>query len=404
MAKWIKTTFPGVRYREHDTRKHGVKKDQYFTIRYKLDGKGKEEGLGWASEDWTASRAYGHLLELKKNKKIGEGPQSLGEKREIEETRRIEAAAEKEQIEKDTLTFNQIFTKQYYPIAEQNKTKGAAEAENSLFKWIDPVIGKLPLKNISPLHLERIKKNMANEGRAPRTAQYALALIRQVFNYAKDNGLYSGACPVSKVKIPKFDNKRQRFLTHEEAEKLLTALKARSIDVYHMALLSLHCGLRAGEGFSLQWADVNIEAGMITLRDTKNGKTRHCQMTSAVKEMFTKRKPGNKDDLVFPSAKGTLIGKISKTFEIVVDELKFNEGVDDPRHKVVWHSLRHTYASWLVQSGVSLYVVQKMLGHSQISQTERYSHLHQDTITDAVKVFEAALKKEKPKAGKVINF
>jgi len=88
MAKWIKTNFPGVRYREHDTRKNGVKRDQYFTIRYKLAGKDREEGLGWASENWTAAKAYDRLKELKENKKAGEGPQTLAEKREIEDKRK----------------------------------------------------------------------------------------------------------------------------------------------------------------------------------------------------------------------------------------------------------------------------------------------------------------------------
>ena len=64
MAKWIKTNFPGVRYREHPTRKHGKRRDQYFTIRYKLAGKDREEGLGWASENWTAAKAYDRLKEL----------------------------------------------------------------------------------------------------------------------------------------------------------------------------------------------------------------------------------------------------------------------------------------------------------------------------------------------------
>ncbi len=71
MAKWIKTNFPGVRYREHPTRKNGVRRDQYFTIRYKLAGKDREEGLGWASENWTATKAYERLKELKENKKKG---------------------------------------------------------------------------------------------------------------------------------------------------------------------------------------------------------------------------------------------------------------------------------------------------------------------------------------------
>ena len=73
MAKWVKTNFPGVRYREHETRKHGVRRDQYFTIRYKLHGKDKEEGLGWTSEDWTAAKAYDRLKELKENQKVARG-------------------------------------------------------------------------------------------------------------------------------------------------------------------------------------------------------------------------------------------------------------------------------------------------------------------------------------------
>ena len=56
MAKWIKTNFPGVRYREHPTRKNGVRRDQYFTIRYKMAGKDREEGLGWASRELDSGK------------------------------------------------------------------------------------------------------------------------------------------------------------------------------------------------------------------------------------------------------------------------------------------------------------------------------------------------------------
>jgi integrase len=166
-----------------------------------------------------------------------------------------------------------------------------------------------------------------------------------------------------------------------------------------MALLSLHCGLRAGETFSLQWADVDLEKGILTLRDTKSGRTRHSVMTGTAKDMLMGRGPGRKDTLVFPTTKVTRIERISKTFNRVVEELGLNEGITDTRYKVVWHSLRHTYASWLVQSGVSLYTVQKMLGHSRINMTERYSHLHQENMQDAVNVLEqsiASAGKEKP--------
>ncbi len=54
-TKWNSTKYPGVRYREHKSRKHGIRPDQYFAIRYQKDGKRKEEGVGWASEGWTPS-------------------------------------------------------------------------------------------------------------------------------------------------------------------------------------------------------------------------------------------------------------------------------------------------------------------------------------------------------------
>ncbi len=270
--------------------------------------------------------------------------------------------------------------------------------------WIEPEIGRKSLKDIGYLDIQRIKKKMLDSGKSPRYIQYVLATLRQTWNSARRDGLVSGDCPTKSLKMQKFDNRRQRFLTHEEAEQLLAALKVRSTNLYHLALLSLNTGMRAGEAFALQWADVDIDKGIITLRDTKNGKTRHCIMTSTVKDMFMERGPGAKNELVFSSTKGGKIGKISKTFDRVVADLGLNNNIDDRRHRLVWHSLRHSFASFLVQEGISLYTVQKMLGHSQISQTERYSHLHQDTITDAVKVFEEAWQKGPQETAQVMNF
>lgn len=65
MAAVCKSTFPCVRYREHATRKHGIKPDRYFFIRYKLTGKDKEEGVGWASEGMTAANASELLAMVK---------------------------------------------------------------------------------------------------------------------------------------------------------------------------------------------------------------------------------------------------------------------------------------------------------------------------------------------------
>ena len=84
MSEWKKTKYPGVRFREHETRKHGISKDRYFVIRYQRDGKRHEEGTGWASEGWTAEKAGNELAELKKAYTLGNGsPTRLTEKREL---------------------------------------------------------------------------------------------------------------------------------------------------------------------------------------------------------------------------------------------------------------------------------------------------------------------------------
>ena len=66
--KKIRTRFPGVRVVEHPTRKHGVQWDKYFYIRYQIEGRRREEGLGWLTEKMTAEKAAGILAELKEAK------------------------------------------------------------------------------------------------------------------------------------------------------------------------------------------------------------------------------------------------------------------------------------------------------------------------------------------------
>ena len=72
--------------------------------------------------------------------------------------------------------------------------------------------------------------------------------------------------------------------------------------------------------------------------------------------------------------------------------LKIENGIYDRRQKVYFHTLRHTFASWLVQSGESLYTVKELLGHSTMAMTERYSHLASKNLKNAVMKLEDSLK------------
>ncbi|OPY76886.1 MAG: Tyrosine recombinase XerD [Syntrophorhabdus sp. PtaU1.Bin153] len=429
--RWIKTPHKGLRYYEHPTRKHGKKRDRYYAIRFKVGGKDYSYGIGWVSEgvpDEIRKEHHGIgfeeyclmlLRQYKGNLKTGTGPQSPKEKRLLEEERRTLEQTAKQEQEKDLLTFDNIFTEYYYPNTLQTKANRSAMREEQFYRlWLSPVIGGLTLKEIanSELHLQKIRRNMAEGKRAneqikpnkrtekerekqqpaaTRSINYCMAVLRQVFNYARRSGLFDGNNPVQGIKERKLDNKRFRFLTHEEADQLLEALRVRSLDVHDMCLLSLDCGLRAGEVFKLAWGDVDLGKGMMVLRDTKSGQTRFGYMTARVKDMFSRRVPGERNQLVFPGKDGKPAQRITNTFWDAISKLGFNQGVTDARQKVVFHTLRHTYASWLVQNGVNLYTVQKLLGHNTISQTERYSHLAPSTLQDAVKVLEKAMEQSK---------
>jgi site-specific recombinase XerD len=227
-----------------------------------------------------------------------------------------------------------------------------------------------------------------------------LAVIRQIFNHAHRNRVFSGDNPVKQVKIPKVDNKRLRFFTVEEADVLLIALKKESIETWEMALISLDTGLRASEIFRLNWIDTKTEQGLLVAKDSKGTKTRFAYMTARVKEMFLDKKIGSPNQFLYPAPAGGQRREVSRIFERIVSELALNEGITDRRDKAVFHTLRHTYASWLVQAGEDLYVVKERMGHSTMAMTERYAHLAPENSERTVKTLEnfrksSELKKEK---------
>jgi integrase len=114
-------------------------------------------------------------------------------------------------------------------------------------------------------------------------------------------------------------------------------------------------------------------------------------MTAQVKEIFENKTLGSASDKIFPPKSGTgdIKTDVSGAFGRTVKELGFNYGITDRRDRLCFHSLRHSYASWLVQSGDE---VKERLGHSSLSMTERYSHLSPDSAKATVLAIESITK------------
>ncbi|MGB3209482.1 MAG: tyrosine-type recombinase/integrase [Desulforhopalus sp.] len=356
---------------------------------YKWKKKTFSEALGWEGDFVkNEDEAYALFLELKQNRKDKTPPFTLKERNQLREDDLEQEQVEQEKKRIEQVTFVEIF-KSYLDYSKANKrSEKSWQREEQLCRLhILPVVKNTPIKTIAPFHLERVKKNMASSGLSPRSIRYALAVVRQVFNYAIRESLYTGPNPAAEGKVvrPQADNKKTRFLTRDEAKSLLNELGKRSVEVHDMALLSLYSGMRFGEVANLKWGDVDLFQGNIMLRNTKSGKNRAAFLTPDIRKMLAKRGPGAPDKLVFP-ARGTTNtphNRISRIFYDVVKKL-FNENVIDKTLWVNFHTCRHTFASWLVEEGTNIYLVKDLLGHSDLKLTERYAHIGENQLKDAV--------------------
>jgi integrase len=381
--KWHATQYPGVRYREHNKRKYRGQPDRYFVIRYKKNGKLVGESVGWSSHEMNAQKANKIRADKVQNIRKGEGYQSLAEKRQIEAARKREEEQKRQLKEKEEIRFGQVAT-EYLKWSEANK-KSYPEDKSRYEKHLK-FLDSVRLKDISPLMLEKLKRDLQKKNLSSATVHHVLTLIRAIFRKVVAWKLYQGSIPTTEVKFPKLNNKRSRFLSHKEAAVLLKELKRLSKNVYNQSLLALYCGLRFGEIANLTWADIDLKAGIIHIRDAKAG-DRHAFITQPVKEMFLglkKDKSKKQNGLIFPDKKGKKQKHISRTFYKTLLDLGFNKGISDNRQKVSFHTLRHTFASWLALQGTSPYEIKELMGHKSIEMTERYAHLMPNVKQKAV--------------------
>jgi integrase len=381
--KWVRVE-RGIRYREHPSRKHGIKPDRYYVLRYIVDGVKRQEALGWASEGVTLEKARIELGRLKEANRLGEGPRTLAERRELFKIKKDQEEIARMLKIRNSMTFAEFWDAHYWP-AQGHKADGSLVAENALFsKWIAPVLKDKVFSQICASDIERIKISMTRAKKATSSIKYAMAVISQVWTLALRDNFVVEKCPVKQIILQKKDNKRQRFLNKKESLQLLNELKKHSLMAHNMALLAIDCGLRFGEISGLKWNDCNFSSGVMLIRDPKSTVNRYAFMTDRVRNMFDQYEK-KENGLIFSDKNGNRVARISNTFRRIANEM-FNIGVKDSRLKVCFHTLRHTFASRLVQNGVSLFEVKELLGHSDFSMTQRYSHLSPEGLQKVVKI------------------
>ncbi len=372
MLKPWKTLDTGIRGREHDTRKHGLKPDVYFTLRFYVDGKRKEEGLGWSSEGWTLAKARAELARLKEAKRTGQGETSLGEKR-------AKAQQEKE-AEKNKPTIARLLA-----IYQAQKGKYANRpTDNANFKHFPELHNRLP-ETIKTHEVAKIATTMQEAGKTPQTIKNAIELLRRLVNFGVKQELIERPTGL-RFELPKTDNMKTEVLTPEQAKALLNALDADpDQNLASMVRLAMTTGMRRGALFGLQWQDLDFQKGHITLRgeEAKSGRTTTIPMTAAARAVLEAIKPLGSSYL-FPSP---ITG--GKRTECRAFLKRIRKAAALPEDFRPLHGLRHNYASWLASSGkVDLFTLQRLMTHGSPQMTQRYAHLADEAVKRAASVID----------------
>ena len=401
MLVWISAS-KGIRYKEHATRKHGKRPDRYWCLQYRLRGKTINEAVGWWSDGVTQSQCEELMAALRINQKSAQGPQTLKEMRKYNHERRLAEAAAKEAAVPRNQTLIGFWESEYLPRAVLTLAKRGIDSQHTMMRlWLAPV-ANMPLREITSADLENlVMRPMAEAGKSPGRIRFALTVVSVVWSMAAEKGIVSGENPVRVIKKPRLDDKRDRFLSQTEAVDLLTVLNGLSSESHDVTLLSLFSGLRIGECLALTWADIDQGEGTIFAQDTKVTRNRHAYINAEIEEMLNRRRePGHgKSSRVFDFNGSTYpYSIVRKNFALAVKALDLNDGVADGRQRVVIHTMRHTFASWLVQKGTPLYTVSKLMGRSSMKMTERYAHLAPDIQRAAAMDLEGILKR--PLTGK----
>jgi integrase len=245
-------------------------------------------------------------------------------------------------------------------------------------------IGKLKLNQISINDMEQLQSDYLKNDYKISYINKILTVFKAMFNKALDWEMITeeDLKRVRKAKQLKGENKRLRYLSDEEAERLID-----SCDNYlkPIVITALNTGMRKSEILQLTWDRVDLKNRIILLDITKNGERREIPINDTLLNTLSGIVRNIKCDYVFYNAE-TL--KPYFDLERVWQRALIKSHILDFH----FHDLRHTFASMLVMKGIDLTTVKELLGHKDIKMTLRYSHLSQAHIKNAVEILDSRCK------------
>lgn len=253
-------------------------------------------------------------------------------------------------------------------------------------RHILPRWGKKRLTDITQPDVAKWLADKQEEGLAPATVEKIRVIFGRSFELALRWDIPgTDKNPVRGIPRRRFANARERFLSPIEAERLRKAVaQSRNRQLPAIVGLLLLTGARVSEVLSAEWQHVDLERRSWLIPMSKTGKARHVPLSTAAISVIRKIKRRGEGRYLFPSRfdPNKPLGSIKHAWQTARDAAKLGD--------MRVHDLRHSAASFMINSGVDLFAVGRVLGHANHASTMRYSHLANDTLLAAV---EAGAKK-----------
>lgn len=258
--------------------------------------------------------------------------------------------------------------------------------------WWRKQLGVYALSDLTPPLIAEYRDKLGagypgDAPRSPATVVRYLAALSHCLSVAVKEYQWLDDSPMRKVAKPAEPRGRVRFLSEQERAALLSACEA-SANPYLLSVvvLALSTGMRAGEIMALEWRDVDLARGWLTLRETKNGDMRGVPLAGRALELVkeharTRRRVDT--PLLFP---GKTPGKPMDLRQPWEKALK-QAGIEDFH----FHDLRHSAASYLAMNGASLNEIAAVLGHKTLAMVQRYAHLSESHKAGVVERMNAAI-------------
>lgn len=329
-----------------------------FVLNYNCNGAQRRLTIG-SPPSWSVAAAREEAKKLRRMADVGRDP--------LEERR----SAKSEPV------LSELWARYETDVLSTRADKTQKNVKSIWKRLIQPKLGSKKLSAILPQDIDRLHREVSKL--TPTQSNRMLATLQHLFSTAMRWRLVTSN-PVKGVQRNRED-RRERFLSHEELSRLLSTLDQRTQTPSILAVrFLLMTGARSGETFRAKWDEIDLKTAVWSkpASNTKNGKSHRVPLSPDAVKLLKILKAKRQNKYVFYGKARGHLTTIKKVFNSVMKEAEI---VD-----IRVHDLRHSYASFLIEQGVTLPVIGRLLGHSQIATTSRYAHLVDADLRSATNI------------------